>query len=136
VDGVEFVQRPHRARLAADLQAGHEDHHARQPRPVSEGELSGFGRFADVDLAIAGDGEASLPLLTERIRQRVDAGRRSAFEARGSKLAQAQRASLEQAKSQATIAWDASPITTAAPCAPSSGPDRGQDCRSSVTASA
>ena len=76
-----------------------------------------FGRFADVDLAIAGDGEASLPLLTERIRQRVDAGRRSAFEARGSKLAQAQRASLEQAKSQATIAWDASPITTARLCA-------------------
>jgi len=58
-----------------------------------------------------------LPLLTERIRQRVDASRRSAFEARGSKLAQAQRASLEQAKSQATIAWDASPITTARLCA-------------------
>src|SRR5438552_7223124 len=59
-----------------------------------------FGRFADVDLAIAGDGEASLPLLTERIRQRVDASRRSAFAARGSKLPRAQRASLEQAQSQ------------------------------------
>ena len=76
-----------------------------------------FGRFNDVDLAIAGDGEASLPLLTERIRQRLDANRRSALEARGRKLAQAYRTSLEQAKSQATTGWDASPITTARLCA-------------------
>jgi acetolactate synthase-1/2/3 large subunit len=76
-----------------------------------------FGRYNEVDLAIAGDGEASLPLLTERIRQRVDASRRSEFEARGRKLAQAQRASLEQVKSLATIGWDASPISTARLCA-------------------
>jgi acetolactate synthase-1/2/3 large subunit len=76
-----------------------------------------FGRYNEVDLAIAGDGEASLPWLTERIRQRVDPGRRSDFEARGRKLAQANRASLEQVKSLATIGWDASPITTARLCA-------------------
>jgi acetolactate synthase-1/2/3 large subunit len=76
-----------------------------------------FGRYNDVDLAIAGDGEASLPLLTERIRSHLDAGRKSAFEARGRRLAQAHQASLEQARSQATIGWDASPITTARLCA-------------------
>jgi len=85
-----------------------------------------FGRYNEVDLAIAGDGEASLPLLTERIRQRVDPGRRSDFEARGRKLAQANRASLEQVKSLATIGWDASPITTARLCAETVGPDQGQ----------
>jgi acetolactate synthase-1/2/3 large subunit len=76
-----------------------------------------FGRFSDVDLAIAGDGEASLPLLTERVRQRLDANRKSTFEARGRKLAQARHALLEQAKSQATIGWDARPISTARLCA-------------------
>ena len=42
-----------------------------------------FGRYAEADLAIAGDGEASLPALTEQIKRLVDAGRKSAFEARG-----------------------------------------------------
>jgi len=76
-----------------------------------------FGRFNDVDLAIAGDGEASLPLLTEQIRRQADAGRKSAFEARGKKLAEAHLAARERAKSDATIGWDASPITTARMCA-------------------
>src|SRR6195256_3670396 len=76
-----------------------------------------FGRFNDVDLAIAGDGEASLPALTEQIRRLVDAGRKSAFEARGKKLAEAHLAARERAKADATIGWDASPITTARMCA-------------------
>ena len=76
-----------------------------------------FGRFNDVDLAIAGDGEASLPALTEQIKRLVDAGRKSAFEARGKKLAEAHLAARERAKSDATIGWDASPITTARMCA-------------------
>src|SRR5262249_33523976 len=37
-----------------------------------------FGRFQEVDLAIAGDGEASLPALTEQVRRLADAGRKSA----------------------------------------------------------
>ncbi|MBV9429279.1 MAG: hypothetical protein JO084_16300, partial [Bradyrhizobiaceae bacterium] len=76
-----------------------------------------FGRLADVDLAIAGDGEASLPLLTDQVRRLVDEVRRSAYQARGEKLAKARLAMVEQAKSDATIGWDASPITTARMCA-------------------
>jgi acetolactate synthase-1/2/3 large subunit len=76
-----------------------------------------FGRFNDVDLAIAGDGEASLPALTEQIKRLVDAGRKSAFEARGKKLAEAHLAARERARSDATIGWNASPITTARMCA-------------------
>ncbi len=76
-----------------------------------------FGRYAEADLAIAGDGEASLPALTEQIKRLADAGRRSAFEARGKKLAEAHLATRERAKSDATIGWDASPITTARMCA-------------------
>src|SRR5262252_5572522 len=76
-----------------------------------------FGRFNEVDLAIAGDGEASLPALTEQIKQLIDANRKSAFEARGKKLAEAHQTTREQAKSDATIGCDASPITTARMCA-------------------
>jgi len=76
-----------------------------------------FQRFNDVDLAIAGDGEGSLPALTEQIRRLIDAGRKSAFEARGKKLAEAHLATRERAKADATVGWDASPITTARMCA-------------------
>jgi len=72
-----------------------------------------FGRYQEVDLAIAGDGEASLPALTEAVKRLIDDGRKSAIEARGKRLAAAQLASVERAKSDATIGWDASPITTA-----------------------
>jgi acetolactate synthase I/II/III large subunit len=76
-----------------------------------------FGRLADVDLAIAGDAEASLPLLTVEVKRVIDEVRRSAYAGRGEKLAKAKLAMIEQTKSDATIAWDASPITTARMCA-------------------
>jgi acetolactate synthase-1/2/3 large subunit len=76
-----------------------------------------FGRYQEVDLAIAGDGEASLPALTEQVRRLIDEGRKAAYEARGKKYAAARLAMVEHAKSDATIGWDASPITTARMCA-------------------
>jgi acetolactate synthase-1/2/3 large subunit len=76
-----------------------------------------FGRFQAVDLPIAGDGEASLPILTEAVKRLIDDARISAFEARGKKLADAKAAVVDQAKADATIGWDASPITTARLCA-------------------
>jgi acetolactate synthase-1/2/3 large subunit len=76
-----------------------------------------FGRYSDIDLAIAGDGEASLPALTAEIRKLIDSDRKSAFEARGKRYAALRLAMIEQAKSDATIGWDASPITTARMCA-------------------
>ena len=76
-----------------------------------------FGRYQEVDLAIAGDGEASLPALTEQVRRLIDDGRRSALEARGKRYAAARLAMVEQTKSDATIGWDSSPITTARMCA-------------------
>ena len=76
-----------------------------------------FGRFQDVDLDIAGDGEASLPALTEAVKRFIDPGRRAALNERGKKLAALHLATVEQSKSDATIGWDASPITTARMCA-------------------
>jgi len=76
-----------------------------------------FGRYQEVDLDIAGDAEASLPSLTGQVKRLVDESRKAAFDARGKKLAAAKLATIEQAKSDATIGWDASPITTARLCA-------------------
>src|SRR5579863_10180899 len=72
-----------------------------------------FQRFADVDLAIAADGETTLPALTEAVKRQLDANRRSAFETRGKKLAAAYQKLLEEARNDAAVGWDASPITTA-----------------------
>jgi acetolactate synthase I/II/III large subunit len=76
-----------------------------------------IGRYQEVDLSIGGDAEASLPTLIEQVKRFIDDGKRSAFEARGKKLAATKLAEVEQAKSDATIGWDASPITTARLCA-------------------
>jgi acetolactate synthase-1/2/3 large subunit len=76
-----------------------------------------FQRYADVDLAITGDGEATLPALIEAVKRLVDAPRKTTFEARGKKLAATRLAMIEQTKSDATIGWDASPITTGRLCA-------------------
>jgi acetolactate synthase I/II/III large subunit len=86
-----------------------------------------LGRYQEVDLTIAGDAEASLPVLIEQVKRLTDEGRKSAFEARGKKLAAAKLASVEQAKSDATIGWDASPITTARLCAEVYGQIKDED---------
>ena len=85
-----------------------------------------FGRWQDVDLNIAGDGEASLPVVTEAVRRLIDDGRKSAFEARGKKLAKLHMAMVEQSKTDATLGWDSSPITTARMCAEVYASDQGR----------
>jgi acetolactate synthase I/II/III large subunit len=76
-----------------------------------------FGRWQDVDLDIAGDGESSLPELTEAVRRLTDPAQKAAFDERGKKLAAAHQAMVGRSKVDATIGWDASPITTARMCA-------------------
>ena len=68
-----------------------------------------FGRWQDVDLDIAGDGEASLPVLTEAAKRLIDDGRKAAYAERGKKLAAAHLAMVERSKTDATIGWDLKP---------------------------
>jgi acetolactate synthase-1/2/3 large subunit len=86
-----------------------------------------FGRYQEVDLSIGGDAEASLPTLIEHVKRLIDDGKKSSFAARGKKLAAAKLAAVEQAKSDATIGWDASPITTARLCAEVYGQIKDED---------
>ena len=76
-----------------------------------------FRRMAEVDLAIAADGEATLPALIEAVKRLITADRARAFEVRRAKLAEAHRAAFERARLAAAYAWDASPVSTARLCA-------------------
>lgn len=76
-----------------------------------------FNRYQAVDQLISADGEQTLPDLIEQVRRRTDQDRKSVFEARGKRLKAAHDAMIEQWKSDATIGWDASPITLARLCA-------------------
>ena len=72
-----------------------------------------FRRMADVDLAIAADGEATLPALIEAVRRATTGDRKRVFQQRGAKLTEASKAARERMREAATYAWDASPLSTA-----------------------
>lgn len=71
-----------------------------------------FQRYPEVDVAMAADAEATLPALTEAVRRLVTDERRRAFQERRTRFEQAHARALEAARSEATHAWDASPIST------------------------
>ena len=75
---------------------------------ISSVELAPKGNYQDlqrlapgVDLAMAADAEATLPMLIEEVRKQMPAGRRSVLEARGKAFAQAHREAMEAAKETA-----------------------------------
>jgi acetolactate synthase-1/2/3 large subunit len=76
-----------------------------------------FQRYPELDLAIAGDAESTLPALIEAVRRHTTPDRRRAFEERGRRLAEAHAEALARARAEAAYAWDASPISTARLCA-------------------
>jgi thiamine pyrophosphate-dependent acetolactate synthase large subunit-like protein len=76
-----------------------------------------FERFTPVDLAIAADGEATLPSLIEAVRKLVTPARRSVFRSRGAQLAKDHQDALGQSRADAAVGWDIQPITTARMCA-------------------
>jgi len=71
------------------------------------------GRYNEVDLAISGDPEATLPTLIEACRRLITPDRRRALDARGAKLAEASRRMRDVKLEEAAWGWDASPISTA-----------------------
>jgi len=86
-----------------------------------------FQRFAEVDLAIAADAEATLPSLIEAVRRAITPDGKRTFESRGAKLAEASSAALDRSRLEASYAWDASPVSTARLCAELWGQIKGED---------
>jgi acetolactate synthase-1/2/3 large subunit len=72
-----------------------------------------FRRLQDVDLAIAADGEATLPSLIEAVKRLSTADRKRVFQERATKLADASRVAADRARVNASYAWNASPVSTA-----------------------
>jgi acetolactate synthase-1/2/3 large subunit len=71
-----------------------------------------FQRFTELDMSIAADPEATLPSLVEAVKRLVTPDRKRVFEERGKTFVAASAQALEQARTAATFAWDASPIST------------------------
>jgi acetolactate synthase-1/2/3 large subunit len=108
------------------LEAGYVTNDARAARQrnakfisISTNEMflkSNYGdqyRFAEIDLPITGDAEATLPSLIEEVKKLITGDRRRAFEERGTRIADANRQTLERARQDAAYGWDANPISTA-----------------------
>jgi len=72
-----------------------------------------FGRYMEVDLAITGDPEATLPELVEAVKKLITTDRRRALDERGKKTAEMNRQARARDRELAAIAWDASPVSTA-----------------------
>ena len=69
-----------------------------------------FDRYYEVDLALAADAEATLPALIEECRRRITGDRQRAFDERGGTLAAAKARGMDEARRQAALGWNSSPI--------------------------
>jgi len=69
-------------------------------------------KFAEVDMAIAADGEATLPLLVEAVKKLITPDRKRVFDERGVKLAAAHKAAFDRYPALAAVGWNDSPIST------------------------
>ena len=75
--------------------------------------IQDFGHYADVDLDIGADAEATLPLLIEACKKLITSDRRIAIEERGKKMAEAHKQARDRAIDDARWGWDASPVSLA-----------------------
>jgi acetolactate synthase-1/2/3 large subunit len=72
-----------------------------------------FQRFLSVEMAIPGEAQASMPVLTESILKNATAAQKASFEARREQMKKRWDQQLKEAKEGAALGWDASPISTA-----------------------
>ena len=79
----------------------------------TKGNYQDFQRYPEVDVAMAADAEATLPALIEACKRLITTDRRRTLQERGSRLADAHAAALGRARTEATYAWNATPISTA-----------------------
>ncbi|NDB43571.1 MAG: thiamine pyrophosphate-binding protein, partial [Betaproteobacteria bacterium] len=72
-----------------------------------------FQRFLSVEMAIPGEAQASMPVLTDYILKNATAAQKASFEARREQMKKRWDQQLKEAKEGAALGWDASPISTA-----------------------
>ena len=72
-----------------------------------------FQRFQSVDISMAADAESTLPSLIEAVKAAIPNDRKAAIEKRGEAARKAKGEARDRNLQAASIAWDASPISTA-----------------------
>ena len=72
-----------------------------------------FQRFLSVEMAIPGEAQASMPVLTDYILKNTTSAQKTSFEARRELMKKRWDKQLQDAKEGAALGWDASPISTA-----------------------
>jgi thiamine pyrophosphate-dependent acetolactate synthase large subunit-like protein len=76
-----------------------------------------FQRFADADISIGADAEATLPALIEAVKAEMTAERRAQNDKRADDMRKAHAQGRDRAMAAAVLGWDSSPVTTARLCA-------------------
>ena len=71
-----------------------------------------FQRFQAVDIAMAADAQATLPMLIEEVKRAIGNDKKAAIEKRGEAAKKAHADVQVRARQAAAIAWDAQPIST------------------------
>jgi acetolactate synthase-1/2/3 large subunit len=79
----------------------------------TKGNYQDFQRYPEVDLAMAADGEATLPALIEACKRAISPDRQRVFDQRRRSLADAHNRAVERSRVEASYAWNATPISTA-----------------------
>jgi thiamine pyrophosphate-dependent acetolactate synthase large subunit-like protein len=80
---------------------------------ITKANYQDFQRFQTIDVSMPGDAEATLPALIEAVKSAIPNDRKAAIAKRGEEIKKAHAEGKERAKQAATLAWDASPISTA-----------------------
>ncbi len=72
-----------------------------------------FQRYVGADINITADAQTTLPFLIEAVQRETASGGKNFIAMRGEKMREAYNGFAERARTEAALAWDASPISTA-----------------------
>src|SRR5258705_11756572 len=104
----DLVTRPNDARRR---QAGLKIIHIGTEMMMAKSNYQDFQRFAEADLSISGDAEATMPTLIEALKAQMAVADKNRFAARGKKVKELSAKLLDQLRHQAAYGWDAKPIS-------------------------
>ncbi len=79
--------------------------------------IQDFGHYADIDLDIGADAQATLPALIEEIKKELTPDHKRALAERGAKLAEAHKKAWDRQIEDAQYGWDSSPVSLGRLCA-------------------
>ena len=80
---------------------------------LTKGNVQDINRYGGTELTLAGDAQASLPLLIEYVRKEISNDRKALFASRRDKLQAAYKVNRERALEAAAAGWNNQPISVA-----------------------